>query len=241
MNNIYVMWWQGIENAPDIVKICYKSLLKNYDSKTQQIIFIDYKNYKEYVDIPNYIIEKYERGIISLTHLSDFIRAILLYKKGGLWIDATILVTKRISDKIFDKEIFIKKNPSALEKDMTSKWQMFLMGGKKGYKLFKLLTEFYLEYWKNEEQLITYLLMENLLYVVYKENKSIRDRLDEAKPFYYQIDHFQKLLNNKYDEKIFNEICLNEDFIKLSYKFEMIYKVNGDLTFYGKLKELYNV
>ena len=241
MNNIYVLWWQGIQNAPDIIKICYKSLLQNHDQNSQRIHLIDSTNFNKYVNIPEYILKKYEEGLITLTHLSDFIRCVLLYENGGLWIDASVLLTKAIDEKIFEKDLFIMKNPKALEKDITSKWEPFLIGGKKESKFFKLFIDFFLEYWKKEDELITYLLIEHIFYIAYKENNKFRKILDEAKSFYYPIDYFQKILNEEYDQEKFQEICLKEDFLKLTYKSELEIQKREKLTYYGKLKEIYNV
>lgn len=241
MNNIYILWWQGIENAPEIIKICYESLLKNYDATEQQIILIDSKNYSKYVKIPEYIIKKYESGIISTTHLSDLIRFMLLYENGGLWVDASILFTKPIDKSIFEKNFFTMKNPSARESDITSRWECFLIGGKKHYKLFKLLVDFWLEYWKNENQLITYLLTEHIFYIAYKENKDIKKEFDMSDSFYYPIDYFQKKLNEPYNKNTFEKIWNKERYLKLSYKYILYDKINEEKTFYGKLKELYDV
>ena len=49
-------------------------------------------NFKEYIDIPDYVLEKYEHGLILPAHLSDIVRCCLLYKYGGVWLDSTILM-----------------------------------------------------------------------------------------------------------------------------------------------------
>lgn len=241
MNNIFVFWWQGIESAPDIIKICYKSLLKNYDSNYQKINVIDKKNIREYVDIPEFIIEKCKSGKITITHLSDYIRSSLLYQNGGLWIDASVFVTKPIDNKLFEKDIFMIKNPNALKNDITSIWEPFLIGGKKNNSFFKFIVDFFLEYWKKEDDLITYLLIDHLFYIAYKENKNIKKVLDRANIFSYPVDFFQKIINEKYDEKKYEEICNKEDFIKLTYKGELKTNIGDDLTYYGKMRKIYNV
>lgn len=72
VNVIWVCWLQGIEQAPDIVKKCYKRLtaLENH-----RIIVITNDNFEDYVNIPEYILDKYNKGIISPTHFSDILRA----------------------------------------------------------------------------------------------------------------------------------------------------------------------
>lgn len=241
MNNIYVFWWQGMENAPDIIKICYNSLLKNYDRNFQKIHIIDKKNIKEYIDIPKFVIDKCKSGKITITHLSDYIRCSLLYNNGGLWIDASVFVTRPIDNNLFEKEIFFMKNPKALKNDITSIWEPFLIGGKKKNQLCKFIIDFFLEYWSKEEELITYLLIDHLFYIAYKENKMIKDILDKADTFYYPVDFFQNIINEKYDEKKYKEICDNENFIKLTYKGELKTHIEKGLTYYGKMRELYGI
>lgn len=239
MNNIYFFWWQGLKNAPSIIKICFNSIMNFYDMNNQKIILIDSSNYKNYVDVPEYIIDKLEKKIISITHFSDYIRFKLLYENGGLWIDSSILLTRKLDNSIFKKELFVLKNPSALKNDITSKWECFLIGGEKNNKLFKILVRFWEEYWKREDLLITYLLTENVFYYAYKNDSQIQKWFDESDSFYYPINYFQKIINRPFNEEKFNEIVAKENFIKLTYKMKFIECNNKTQTFYGRLKELY--
>ena len=50
--------------------------------------------------------EKFSRGYISRTHLSDMIRLNLLYLYGGAWLDATVLVSNDIPEEYFREELF---------------------------------------------------------------------------------------------------------------------------------------
>ena len=92
-DKIWICWFQGIENAPELVKACYNSVLKNY--KDKEIIVLTEENYEQYVDIPEYILKKWKKGYISFAHFSDILRIELLSKYGGLWLDSTIFTTKR--------------------------------------------------------------------------------------------------------------------------------------------------
>lgn len=73
--------FQGMEHAPKMVQYCFESLKSNLRDK--RIILITEDNYKEYVQFPTYILEKYEKGCFSKTHLSDLLRLELLIKYGG--------------------------------------------------------------------------------------------------------------------------------------------------------------
>lgn len=87
---IWFCWLQGIENAPEVVKACYHSLtrLTGYS-----LIVIDGKNWREYAELPEYVVEKWRKGLIPAAHFSDLLRLELLIKYGGTWIDSTVLCT----------------------------------------------------------------------------------------------------------------------------------------------------
>lgn len=236
---IYKLWWQGIENAPPIVKVCHESLLRNYNSKTQEIVLLDKENVLDYVKLPDYIMRKFYDGKISITHLSDIIRSILLRRTGGLWTDATMFYTKPIEQDIFERDFFTMKNPNAHSDDITSRWECFFISGQADFPLFGLLEDFWLEYWKREDELITYLLIDHLFYISYCENRRVKEAIDKCPSFYYRIDYFQRILNKKFNDEQYREIIQNEPYIKMSYKFPLMERSDTGLTFYGKLIEDY--
>ena len=49
-NKIWVCWWQGLDNAPDIVKACIKTIKAN--SEGAEVILITDDNYKNYISFP---------------------------------------------------------------------------------------------------------------------------------------------------------------------------------------------
>lgn len=100
---IWWCWLQGIENAPSIVKAYFNSLMREFKgSKVQEgqglsdgyvIKVIDEKNWKEYVEHPDYIVKEWEKKQIPPALFSDLLRLELLIKYGGTWIDSTVLCT----------------------------------------------------------------------------------------------------------------------------------------------------
>lgn len=95
-SHIWTLWWQGLEQAPEIVKVCLKSQRENMVSKGFKYTVITKDNWKQFIDLPKHIIEKMENGKITLTHFSDIIRAELLKQYGGIWIDATVFCNKKM-------------------------------------------------------------------------------------------------------------------------------------------------
>ena len=60
---IWVMWWQGEQAAPELVRMCIDSIRRNANGA--EVVVITKDNYRDYVDIPDYIIEKHRAGVIA--------------------------------------------------------------------------------------------------------------------------------------------------------------------------------
>ena len=102
---IWVMWWQGEQAAPELVRMCIDSIRRNANGA--EVVVITKDNYRDYVDIPDYIIEKHRAGVISFAHLADITRMFLLAGYGGLWLDSTIAEFKRHAKARFYQDNFV--------------------------------------------------------------------------------------------------------------------------------------
>ncbi len=92
---IWWCWLQGKDEAPQIVKACYASLVHDewLTAHGYEVKIIDNGNWREYVELPGYIVEKWEKGRIPAAMFSDLLRVELLIRYGGTWIDSTVLCT----------------------------------------------------------------------------------------------------------------------------------------------------
>ena len=89
-NKVWVFWWQGEHEMPELVKVCLESIKENlYDSS---IVVLTKDNIDEFLSIPDYILDKFNKGIISPAHFSDIVRTGLLKKYGGLWIELRFIL-----------------------------------------------------------------------------------------------------------------------------------------------------
>lgn len=94
---IWMMWLQGLENAPYIVQKCYASWQKlNPD---WNIVFLDESNYRDYVDIQKVLDTDNQ---IEIQAKANLIRIQLLAKYGGVWIDATCFCCTPLDDWLHD-------------------------------------------------------------------------------------------------------------------------------------------
>lgn len=56
---IWFCWLQGMEQAPVLVHVCYESLKQNLPDRVIKVI--DAKNWKEYIELPDYVIHRWEK------------------------------------------------------------------------------------------------------------------------------------------------------------------------------------
>ena len=171
--NIWICWLQGEKNAPKLVTNCIDSIRRH--ANNHEVILITMENYKDYIKIPKYILDKHQKGIISNAHFSDIIRMTLLRDYGGIWIDVTVFCTKDIPNDVFDKVFFSCKSPK-VETHYISRlqWTSFVIGGKKNSLFYRYILDFYLEYWKNEDIIIDYLLIDYIIYLGYHNINNIK-------------------------------------------------------------------
>lgn len=103
---IWFCWLQGLEKAPAIVHACYNSLKQHLADR--EIKVIDNDNWKEYVELPEYIVKKWKKKRIPPALFSDLLRLELLIKYGGTWIDSTVLCTGLNEKRNFlDADLFL--------------------------------------------------------------------------------------------------------------------------------------
>ena len=87
---IYSIWLQGEDSAPAIVRACWRSVRTHC---RQELVIKDEAQLLSELDLPDYVVSKYKAGRISRAHFSDICRVELLYRYGGIWLDATDFVT----------------------------------------------------------------------------------------------------------------------------------------------------
>ncbi len=155
-NYVWICWFQGIEKAPDLIKACINSVKRNMPDKN--IVILTNENINDYVQLPDYIVEKYDNGIIPKAHFSDAIRIELLCKYGGLWLDSTVLCTSpNIPKYILEAPLFVYKSFDLFRTNelptVASNW---LIAAKTNNPILLLTRELLFDYWKNEDELVDY-------------------------------------------------------------------------------------
>lgn len=214
-DTIWICWFQGMDNAPDLVKKCYQSVIKNNPDK--KVIVITEKNISDYVTFPEYIVTKWKQGVITHTHMTDLLRLELLITYGGLWLDATVLCTGIAPEYFFDSDLFFFQTLKPGRDGHASYISSWLMEAKTNNKILMATRELCYEYWKTNNTMWDYFLLHDFMSIVlekYEEDwKKIIPR-DNATPHILLLRLF-----DQYDEKMWATIKSQTQFHKLTYKF----------------------
>lgn len=232
---IWVCWWQGMENAPEVVRLCYERLKQMAGDRKVNLITAE--NYKDYIEMPDYIIEKLEKKIISITHFSDALRVNLLSKYGGVWIDATCFLTGNVFEDM-TSEFYTVKLPHNDNEPCVSdgKWCIFFMGTSPNNVLFNFLTDFYNIYWKEENSVIAYYLTDYMVDIAYDKIKCVKDMIDKVPENNLLIHTLKGKLNEEFDESEFERLCSSNKIHKLAHERNYVRELeNGKETFYGHI------
>lgn len=169
---IWQYWGQGITNEllPEIVKISFKSI--DIYQKGYQIIRLDDNNINEYLDLPEFVWEKRKNKKFKFAFFSDLLRLALLDVYGGIWMDATILLTDSIPENIESLDFFLfQRDKNATDKIFFENynklyfgWHMqhyvnilnsFIVSKKKGL-IVHVWLDLLLNFWKTQKTISHY-------------------------------------------------------------------------------------
>ena len=229
---IWFCWLQGLDNAPELVKVCYKNI-KKY-CKNYEIKLITSQNFSEYSEIPEYIIQKWKSGKITNAHFSDILRTSLLIKNGGTWIDSTVLLTGEIPFDIENASLFMFRTYKPGSDGKSINLSSWFLSSCPQNEILIITQKLLFEYWKKNNKLCDYFLFHIFMQIVLDYNPDYTNNIPK---YTNETTHFLLFeLQNQFDEKKWNSI-INQSFChKLTYKLdENIKKQNG--TFYKKIIE----
>lgn len=222
-NYVWVCWWQGENDMSPIIRTCYKQIKELNTDK--QVILITEKNVGKYVTFPSSILEKYHKGIISKTHLSDFLRVELLCKYGGVWMDITLMTWTSIHKEFYELPVFTghfeqNKNDYNIAKN---RWTTFFWVSRYSNNvLFCYLADFWRMYWREKNSIIEYFLLDYAIDFGYRYIPAIRKELDMVPVNGCGKDVWQllKILPDQFKDEVIEKIKNDNWMQKLSYKGE---------------------
>ena len=250
---IWQFWGQGwdFEKLPDVVKISYKSVEKY--KKDYEIIHLDMNNINDYLEIPAYILKKVEDKKMGFAHFTDIIRLALLYNYGGVWIDATILLTDYLPQEYFEMDYFMFQRDNNLENkkdwedydDFYFSWNNemkvrvlnSIIFAKKNNEIIKTLLDMLLIFWEHNDLVPNYFFFQVLYtelienYYKKKQCKIVSDTLTHE---------LIRVWFDKFSQEKLDEITKRNNVHKLTYKIDSG-KRDTKGTFLNYFKKIYDI
>jgi hypothetical protein len=94
---IWMLWHQGLSEAPFVVRKCIDSWLK--ENPSWELIVLDKNNLGEYIDLG---LPDEKLASLPLAKQSNLVRLQLLAEYGGVWADSTVFCMRPLDDWIDD-------------------------------------------------------------------------------------------------------------------------------------------
>lgn len=238
-NKIWI-YWNNPDSMPLMVKACVERIMQM--SNGHEVVILTDKNLRDYIELEPVVWKKYDKGLITKTHISDFIRVAVLYKYGGLYLDSTVYPTRPLDDKFFKSPLFTNHTKwDGTDAQIAHKrWSSFMCGCRKENLLMRAALDVLTEYWRCYDKLMDYVLIDYTYNLLYEHVPSIKKMIDSVPinniniwgqqhnlPKVYSKEQFEKLLTDK-----------SMDLYKFSYKNSIgipMQDERGDLTLMGRI------
>lgn len=212
---IWFCWLQGIEKAPKLVQVVLKSIQKQLPD--YEIKLLTANNYAQYTNIPDYITNKWIKGVISNTHFSDILRTNVLINQGGTWIDSTAFLTGAIPEDIEKASIFFFRTfkPGSLGHILNS--SNWFISSCKDNPVLKTIQSFLYTYWKKNNSVKDYFIYHMYTEIAFDTYPTMVKKM----PMYSnEAPHFLfYMLNDEFDKDKFDMVKRQSFVHKLSNKY----------------------
>ena len=231
---IWTIWWQGEDNAPPLVNACYDSIRRHAGNAEFRVVTKD--NLKDYLDVPDFIIQAKENGTLSMANFADVLRLMLLEKYGGLWLDSTIYLAGEIPEEAFDLPFY----------SLHTKWQynsyvqhnlyhIFVIGGRPESKLISFTRAMFFEYLKKHDTMIDYFMLDYIFYIAYQEFPDIKAEIDSLPYSSERLYDLVHLLDKPFNQAAFDKLCSECIFSKLDWHRNYRGAAKGAKTYYSHI------
>ena len=219
---VWVCWWQGEEQMPDLVKACVNRLRDSLPRETSLHI-ISWDNVERYVTLPDHVLRKHREGLIGLAHLSDVLRFGLLSSYGGVWIDATVYLSGPLPRKLYTEAFHTQcfaNEESCPREACRGKWCGFFLGGQKDNVIFPFMYEALCYWWSHHDRVVDYVFFDYILWAAYCGVPQIRKLIDAVPPGNEKFWDMWPVRNKAYDPVAYQQLLATNEFFKLSYNGE---------------------
>jgi tetratricopeptide (TPR) repeat protein len=210
---IFIYWAQGFEQAPPVVRTCLAALkATNPDSRVHELTDA---NLSGYVDVPDGLLDAIGG---NRTHFSDLLRLLLLEKFGGIWVDATCLVSEPLRPRVtraLERSSVFAFNYTG---PYISSW---FLAARPGSYVVHLWRAACFLWWEKRGELVDYFLMHHVFEMLYHLDDRFRADWDAGTRLNSKPPHaLQEVMLQAYDPDMYQTVMEGAFAHKLRYKFQ---------------------
>lgn len=216
---IFSIWFQGEKAAPKVVQACWKSVREHCAAP---LVVLDSNTIFDWISLPQVIVEKWKSGRIRPAHFADICRLELLYRYGGVWVDATDFVPQEFPAWFQDCDFFVYMSGTTL-KGWYSYIQNCFIRARKDNFLVGAWRDLLIEYWLHEDRAVDYFVHQLLFKKLVESNPVAAKEFEKMPKIAQDPTHavwFEKGAE-KFDERAWNEMTKAALFQKTEFKSEL--------------------
>ena len=213
---IFSLWLQGLDQAPPLVRACLDSIRRQAGA---ELVVLDGQTVFDWISLPESVVRKWKAGKMKAAHFADICRVELLYRYGGIWMDATDYLDAPLPEWLWEAGFFVYQGGETVSGAYAGIQNCFIRAAKGSY-LLKVWRAAILAYWEKEDTAMDYFVHQLLLMLCVRENPRCAE-LFGAMPCLNQ-DPTHKLwyayADQPYDEALLHAVCAEALFQKTDYK-----------------------
>lgn len=239
---IWCFWWQGEDGMPFVVRECFKRIKQN----NPNVVLITSENIRNYVNFPEIIYEKVDKGLFSATFLSDVLRLTLLANYGGMWIDVTCFNPYSIPDEVKRWPFYspcyaerLRVQEALHYASEVGDWRPWNLGSsEKNSLVFSFGRDMLQNIVVRKNCIPNYFTIDFVIGYAYRHFPEVKKDVDSRHDINTRCGDLFLLYfnpNRIWNEDEYKKLIEKDWMFKLTYKTLWLEKVNGKDTFYGKL------
>ena len=234
---VFMCWFQGKDAMPEWCRACYENLLQIAPPNTE-VVFLTYENYLSYVDIPEFVTQKYKEGKMCAANYSDMVRYMLLATYGGCWIDAAIYLNDGVFQTALAHELYTPRfyrEGHPLEDASRGRWAGNVWFSRSALSLFAYVTEALIEFWSKHDRALEYLACDYIIWTAYSNLDGVREQLDAVPVNNEHIRLLNGCFEQIYTEQLLDEILAKQQIHLVDRHRQYAKQKDGQQTVYGYL------
>lgn len=227
---IWQYWGQGLDKLPEMAKLCFKSV--DYYCGDYRVIRLTDATVSDYIDFPEFVWRQKNNPVFQPAFFADLLRLALLNVYGGVWLDASILLTDNLPTHYAEHDFFMfSRDPNSKNKNWGSEehcyfnWQSefkirhlnSIIYAKRGSDTARMLMDLLLYFWQTQNTVNHYFFFQILCSVLQEKRIALHDMPLEDDTLPHLL---QGWMNQPFDAKKLVEITAEINIHKLPVRME---------------------